>query len=329
MGAGGWGIAIANLLAAGDHQVSLWKHNPDTANELRRTRRDNFRLRGIDIHPRIEISHDIAEALGDREVGIVAVPAQNVRQVAEKIRSTGHPPEIFVSLSKGIEVSGLLRVSEVLNEVLSDRFTDRIVVLSGPSHAEEVARAMPTSVVVAGKSTVNCGEVQRLVSTASFRVYTSDDVVGVELGGALKNVIALAAGMIYGLGLGDNTTGALLTRGLAEISRLGVKMGARAETFAGLSGLGDLVTTCASRHSRNRSVGERIGRGERLSEILASMTMVAEGVPTTRAAVRLAEKFQVEMPITRQVYEVLFDAKSPAQAVSDLMTRELRSEVFS
>jgi glycerol-3-phosphate dehydrogenase (NAD(P)+) len=186
---------------------------------------------------------------------------------------------------------------------------------------------MPTSVVAAGHDVAARKAVQDVMSSPEFRVYTSDDVLGVELGGALKNVIALAAGMVYGLQLGDNTTGALLTRGLAEMSRLGIEMGARAETFAGLSGLGDLVTTCVSHHSRNRLVGERIGRGERLSEILTSMSMVAEGVQTTRAAVRLAEKYQVEMPITQKVYDVLFNHKPPADAVNELMTRELKSEL--
>lgn len=328
LGAGGWGIAIANLLAETDNQVTLWKHDPAAVKKLFETRRDNTKLRGIDIHKQIQITHDMNEAMDDRDVLILAIPTQNVRRVCEKIKSTGRPVPIVVSLAKGIEITTLQRVSEIVADVLGEDTAERLVVLSGPSHAEEVARNVPTSVVAAGKLRGALTEVQHLMSTANFRVYTSDDIVGVELGGALKNVIALAAGMLYGLRLGDNTTGALLTRGLAEMTRLGAKMGANPETFAGLSGLGDLVTTCVSFHSRNRYVGERIGRGEKLSEIMSSMTMVAEGVPTTRAAVRLAEKYSVEMPITRQVYEVLFDSKSPAQALSDLMNRELKSEVY-
>ena len=328
LGAGGWGIAIANLLAETDNQVILWKHDPAAVKKLITTRRDNTKLRGVDIHKKIQITHDMAESMDDRDIIILAIPTQNVRRVCEKIRATGKPVPIVVSLSKGIEITTLQRVSEIIADVLGDDIADRVVVLSGPSHAEEVSRNVPTSVVAAGIKHGSLTEVQHLMSTASFRVYTSDDVIGVELGGALKNVIALAAGMLYGLRLGDNTTGALLTRGLAEMSRLGAKMGAREETFAGLSGLGDLVTTCVSFHSRNRYVGERIGRGEKLPEIMSSMTMVAEGVPTTRAAVRLAEKYNVEMPITHQVYEVLFDSKSPAQALSDLMSRELKSEVY-
>ncbi len=328
LGAGGWGIAIANLLAETDNQVILWKHDPAAVKKLILTRRDNSKLRGVDIHTKIQITHDMDEAMDDREVVVLAIPTQNVRRVCEKIKSTGKAVPIVVSLSKGIEITTLKRVSEVICEVLGDEVADRLVVLSGPSHAEEVSRKVPTSVVAAGKRHMALVEVQHLMSTANFRVYTSEDIVGVELGGALKNVIALAAGMLFGLRLGDNTVGALLTRGLAEMSRLGAKMGAKEETFAGLSGLGDLVTTCVSFHSRNRFVGERIGRGEKLPEIMSTMTMVAEGVPTTRAAVRLAEKYNVEMPITRQVYEVLFDSKSPAKALSDLMSRELKSEVY-
>lgn len=328
LGAGGWGIAIANLLAETDNQIILWKHDPAAVKKLILTRRDNSKLRGVDIHKKIQITHDMAESMDDRDIIILAIPTQNVRRVCDKIRATGKPVPIVVSLSKGIEISTLQRVSEIICDVLGDEVADRVVVLSGPSHAEEVSRNVPTSVVAAGVTHGALAEVQHLMSTASFRVYTSDDVIGVELGGALKNVIALAAGMLCGLRLGDNTTGALLTRGLAEMSRLGARMGAKEETFAGLSGLGDLVTTCVSFHSRNRYVGERIGRGEKLPEIMSTMTMVAEGVPTTRAAVRLAEKYNVEMPITRQVYEVLFDSKSPAQALSDLMSRELKSEVY-
>ncbi len=328
LGAGGWGIAVANLLAETDNQVTLWKHDPAAVKKLIETRRDSSKLRGVHIHRTINITHEMDEAMNDRDFIIVAVPTQNVRRTCEKVKATGHPVPIVVSLSKGIEITSLHRASEVITDVLGDDVGNRLVVLSGPSHAEEVSRGVPTSVVAAGKSHGACTEVQHLMSTATFRVYTSDDIIGVELGGALKNVIALAAGMLFGLRLGDNTTGALLTRGLAEMSRLGTKMGASAETFAGLSGLGDLVTTCISAHSRNRYVGERIGRGEKLSEILATMTMVAEGVPTTRAAVRLAEKFKVDMPITRQVYEVLFDSKSPARALNELMSRELKSEVY-
>ncbi len=327
LGAGSWGIAIANLLAEQDHSIHLWKHNSAGAKSLRTTRSDSSKLRGVKIHPEVEITDELNETLDNCEVLILAVPAQNVRLVLQQIKDHGTPKCIIVSVAKGIEVSTLMRVSEIVGELLGEESRNRTVVLSGPSHAEEVARKIPTSVVAAGADLEARKHVQEIMSTSEFRVYTSDDVTGVELGGALKNIIALAAGMLYGLRLGDNTIGALLTRGLAEISRLGIEMGARPETFAGLSGLGDLVTTCISHHSRNRHVGERIGRGERLSEILASMTMVAEGIQTTRAAVRLAEKYKVEMPITQKVYDVLFNHKPPAEALSELMTRELKSEL--
>ncbi len=328
LGAGGWGIAVANLLAGLDNQVILWKHDPGAVRRLIETRRDDSKLRGVTIHPEIKITHQLEEALVDRDAVVMAVPAQNLRHLCERIAAVGRPLRLVVILSKGIEVASLKRMSQVAADELGDEILERLAVISGPSHAEEVSSGVPTSVVVAAPSHAIRSEVQHLFSSPTFRVYTSEDVVGVELGGALKNVIALAAGIIQGLRLGDNTTGALLTRGLAEMTRLGAKMGAVAETFAGLSGLGDLVTTCISPYSRNRTVGERIGRGEKLSDILSSMTMVAEGVPTTRAAVRLADKFEADMPITRQVYAVLFESKPPAQALGELMTRELKSEVY-
>ncbi|UCE25748.1 MAG: NAD(P)H-dependent glycerol-3-phosphate dehydrogenase, partial [Candidatus Zixiibacteriota bacterium] len=205
---------------------------------------------------------------------------------------------------------------------------DQIATLSGPSHAEEVVSDLPTAVVAAGKSLELIGRIQNIFSNQSFRVYQTDDLCGVELGGSLKNIIAIAAGITAGLGMGDNTMGALITRGLAEITRLGVTMGARPETFAGLSGIGDLVTTCSSRHSRNRYVGEKIGQGMKLADVLAQMTMVAEGVETTRSGNSLAQKYDVEMPITREMYDVLFNDKPPAEAVDDLMGRKLKAEIW-
>ncbi len=328
LGAGSWGIAIANLLASQDYKVALWMHAPTTPADLPVTREDKSRLPGVKIHPAIELTDNLNDAAGYSDIMFAAVPAQHVRGLCEQLRKTDRAIEILIGLAKGIEVSSLHRVSEVAHEVLGERVRN-IMAVSGPSHAEEVARQIPTSVVAAGTSTDAVIEVQHLLSTPTFRVYSSDDLVGVELGGALKNPIAVAAGMLYGLRLGDNTMGALLTRGLAEITRLGVRMGARPETFAGLSGLGDLVTTCISQHSRNRLVGERIGRGEKLAGILASMTMVAEGVETTRAAVRVAEKHQVEIPIIQQVHKVLFEDKPPMEALSELMTRELKREVYA
>lgn len=248
--------------------------------------------------------------------------------MAEKLSTLGTEIALLVNFSKGIEVTSLMRLSEVLEHELSGVLCGRVVTVSGPSHAEEVARRMPTTVVAASLSTDAALAVQELLSTDYFRVYTNDDIVGVEFAGSLKNVIAIASGIIDGLGLGDNTRGALLTRGLAEITRLGEHLGAQAATFAGLSGIGDLITTCTSRHSRNRFVGEQIGRGRTLKEVLSEMDMVAEGVKTTEAAVRLAEKYGVEMPIAAEVHRVLFEDKPPAQALADLMKRELKPETW-
>lgn len=322
-------MAVANLLAAEGNVVTLWVHAPTTPHDLVETREDKSKLPGVLLLPQIAITENISEALESAEAVFIAVPAQHVRGVCRELKAAAIPIRLLVSLAKGIEVGSLKRVSGVISDALGAEYANSTVVVSGPSHAEEVARQIPTSVVAAGLSADYVTEIQQLMSTPRFRVYASDDLVGVEIGGALKNVIAIAAGMLYGLKLGDNTMGALLTRGLAEITRVGVKMGARADTFAGLSGLGDLVTTCSSHHSRNRQVGERIGRGEKLGEILASMTMVAEGVETTRAAVRLADTYGVDMPISRQVYQVLFQDKPPRNALNELMCRELKKEVYS
>jgi glycerol-3-phosphate dehydrogenase (NAD(P)+) len=328
LGAGSWGIAVANLLASEGNAVTLWMHAPTTPKDLAVTREDKSRLPGIKINPAINLTDDLKQATQECEVIFVAVPAQKMRALCEHLTETGRSVRILVTLAKGIEVGSQQRMSEVVRDALGVG-VENVIAVSGPSHAEEVARQIPTSVVAAGHSPEAVIEIQRLLSTPLFRVYASDDLIGVELGGALKNPIAVAAGMLYGLKLGDNTMGALLTRGLAEITRLGLRMGARNETFAGLSGLGDLVTTCVSQHSRNRQVGERIGKGEKLKDILASMSMVAEGVETTRAAVRLAEQHRVEMPITQQVHKVLFEDKPPTEALSELMTRELKREVYA
>jgi glycerol-3-phosphate dehydrogenase (NAD(P)+) len=235
---------------------------------------------------------------------------------------------LVVNFSKGLEVPSLARLSEVLESELRGVYTGRVVTVSGPSHAEEVARKIPTAVVAASRSEQAAVIVQEMFSNEYFRVYTNADIIGVELGGALKNVIAIAAGIIDGLGMGDNTKGALMTRGIAEMTRLGERLGAESTTFAGLSGIGDLITTCTSRHSRNRHVGEQIGRGLTLRQVLAQMSMVAEGVKTTEAAVRLAERQGVQMPIAVEVHRVLFESKPPAAAVADLMKRELKPETW-
>jgi glycerol-3-phosphate dehydrogenase (NAD(P)+) len=328
LGAGSWGLAVAHLLNNRGHRVRLWEFDPTVCDRLVRNRQLPEKLTEFTLPEEIQVHNDLAEAIVDARWHIMAVPAQRVRSVVRELaRSSAAPDANVVNLAKGIETESLHRMSEVLLEELPVS-EGQVVTLSGPSHAEEVVRDMPTTVVAAGASEAVVNDVQRLFSGPYFRVYESRDLPGVELGGSLKNIIAIAAGIADGLGLGDNTKGALITRGLAEVTRLGEAMGARPETFAGLSGIGDLVTTCASRHSRNRFVGEQIARGRTLEDILNRLPMVAEGVDTTRSGYRLAERHGVEMPITTEVYRVLFENKSPSEGLLDLMGRELKPEIW-
>ncbi len=328
LGAGGWGLAISRVLFDRGLTPVLWEFDRDAASRLHATRELPGKLPGIRLPTEIEVTSDLGAAVSDADAVCVIVPSHTMRGVAERLSALGTDLPLVVNFSKGIEVSSLMRLSEVLESELGSACLARVVTVSGPSHAEEVARQMPTTVVAASPSQRAAQTVQEMLATDYLRVYTNDDIIGVELAGSLKNVIAIASGIIDGLRLGDNTKGALLTRGLAEIARLGEKMGAQAATFAGLSGIGDLITTCISRHSRNRYVGEQIGRGRTLTDVLAGMEMVAEGVKTAEAAVRLADKFDVEMPIAQEVYRVLFEDKSPARALADLMTRELKPETW-
>ncbi len=328
LGAGSWGIAAANLLSSNGHTVALWEFNPVDYQILIKTRTLEKKLPGIKIAAPVYITDDIARAVDSAQIIVFASPAQTVRSVCRQLNEVVSEPKVFVNLAKGIEINTLKRMSEIIEECLTHAEPKNIATLSGPSHAEEVARSMPTSVVVASVNIDLARYVQGLFSNNVFRAYTSTDIIGVELGGSVKNIIAIAAGIITGLGLGDNTMGALITRGMVEISRLGVGLGADPVTFAGLSGIGDLVTTCISRHSRNQQVGFRIGKGEKLKSILNSMTMVAEGVDTCRSVKMLAERQKIEMPITEQVYNVLFTDKNPADAVEELMGRTLKKEVL-
>ncbi len=327
IGAGSWGMAIARLLDQNGHAVTLWAYTPDEYHQLTTVRGIPDRLKGFRLAPSIEVSQDLASVVADSTLVVLAVPSQFLRSILSRMQGSIPADVGLVNLAKGIEIGSLKRMSDVIEEVARVGL-DRVVTLSGPSHAEEVILDMPTTVVVAGRSEKLATRVQGIFSRSTFRVYTSPDLIGVEVGGSLKNIIALASGIVDGLGFGDNTKGALITRGLAEITRLGVSMGAQAETFAGLSGIGDLVATCTSRHSRNRFVGERIGRGERLEHILAAMSMVAEGVDTTRSGFELAKRYEVEMPITSEVYRVLFENKPPAEAVAQLMGRSLKAEIW-
>ncbi len=328
LGAGGWGIAISTLLCYNGHKVTLWEFDSREMKRLSQQREHKRKLPGVKIPGLVEITDQLNSAISGAKVLALALPSHTLRKVAKEIGATQLKDPIVVNLAKGIENETLLRMSEVLREELPHDLHEKIATLSGPSHAEEVARRIPTTVVVAGFKEEIARKVQETFMTPFFRVYTNSDIIGVELGGSLKNVIAIAAGICDGMGLGDNSKGALISRGLAEIIRLGEKLGAKRETFAGLSGLGDLVTTCISRFSRNRFVGEQIGRGRSLKEIEAEMTMVAEGIKTTRSAYQLSLRYHVEMPITQQVYWVLFENKKPEEAIAELMTRDPKSEIW-
>lgn len=326
LGAGNWGTTIGLLLAEKGIDVTLWEFFQERAEGLKSDRENRRFLPGFTFPSNLVVTSSLKEAVSGKEMIVIALPSHTVRSVVEKLRDCIEGEPLLISVVKGIERETLKRISTVIEDNLPSIFKGRTVVLSGPSIANEVARKFPTTVVAANENRNFCEKVQEILSAESFRVYTNVDIVGVELGGAVKNVIVIAAGISDGMGLGANTKGALLTRGLAEIKRLGLKLGAKEKTFSGLSGIGDLITTAFSKHSRNRFVGEELGKGRKLDQILDGMVMVAEGVKTTKSVMRLAEKYKVDMPITTEVYNVLFEEKSPEKGVSDLMTRELKRE---
>lgn len=325
LGAGSFGTCLA-MLCGRENDVALWARDPATADAINRERRNPRYLTQVELPERVTATADLAEALRDRELVICAVPSQGLRDLLERARLHLHPEAILVSTIKGIEPETGFTMHRVMQDVLDPGHHPRIVVLSGPSFAREVAERKPTVVTLASAEEAYAISVQATLSCPWFRCYSNPDVVGVELGGALKNVIALAVGTCDGLGLGLNARAALMTRGLAEITRLGVAMGAKATTFQGLSGMGDLVLTCTGDLSRNRRVGIELGRGRKLSAILDEMSEVAEGVRTTRAAVALARRMGVEMPIAEIVNEVLDERLEVARAAERLMTRQLRGE---
>jgi len=327
LGAGSWGMALSNLFCEADKRVRLWEYLPGRARKLAEERRDDAFLPGIVLSSEMEITADLNEAVDGAELVALVLPSHAMRQVCTALNSIRVAGKTLVSLSKGLENETLMRMSEVILDAVDKELDNRVAVLSGPSHAEEVSAGVPTTVVAASSDPDVARFVQQSVMAPAFRVYTNPDVIGVEMGGALKNIIAIAAGVSDGLGFGDNTKAALLTRGLAEISRLGVAMGANPLTFAGLSGMGDLIVTCTSRHSRNRNLGERIGKGATLEEAMAQTVMVAEGVRTTRAAHELAKRVGVEMPITDKIRAVLFEGEDPQAAVSALMIRSAKPEI--
>lgn len=327
LGAGSWGTALAILLATNHHSVILWSHKQEYTEEIVARRENPSFLPGVKIPQTIEATSDLDRAMDGCDMIVTAVPSQFVRSVTVRLHHLPYEKLVIVNVAKGIEVGTLMTMSEVLHDTLPDVPPSSIATLSGPSHAEEVSRLVPTTVVAASTNVETAKLVQRTFMTPSFRVYASTDLKGVELGGSLKNVIAIAAGIVDGANLGDNTKAALMTRGIAEITRLGVALGARAQTFSGLSGIGDLMVTCMSRHSRNRYVGVEIGKGRKLDEILAEMVMVAEGVETTKSANALAAKVGVEVPICAEVYKMLFEGKDPKQSTYDLMTRDAKGEM--
>ncbi|KAF0218403.1 MAG: glycerol-3-phosphate dehydrogenase [Geobacteraceae bacterium] len=326
IGAGSWGTTLADLLAKKGHEVTLWAYEPELAEEMARTRVNSLFLPGISLSSRLKFSNSLPEAVKDKELLLFVVPSQAVRGVIATALPYLPKDVVIVSASKGVEVESLKVVSQIYAELLPQDIYRNFAVLSGPTFAREVAQEMPTAAVAAADDAAVARKVQTTFNTGFFRVYTNNDVTGVELGGAIKNVIAIAAGISDGLGFGYNTRAALITRGLAEMTRLGRAMGAQAETFAGLAGMGDLVLTCTGDLSRNRTVGIKLGKGMRLEEILAEMRMVAEGVRTTESAYKLAASLKVDMPITEAVYRVLYEDKPAREAVIELMTRDLKAE---
>ncbi len=323
LGDGGWGTALAILLFENGHDVRLWSAFEEYAAEVAATRENHKFLPGVAIPKEIVVTGDPLEALADACLAVAAIPTQYMRATLGRIAD--HAPSVkrAVSVAKGLERETLERPSEIVREILAPQ---EIAVLAGPSHAEEVARGLPASVVAASDNLDFAREVQEIFSSHRFRVYSNDDPLGVELCSAVKNIIAIAAGISDAIGFGDNAKSALLTRGMVEIVRLGTALGAKAETFYGLAGIGDLITTSISPYGRNRRVGMEIGKGRKLGEILAGMQQVAEGVPTTKAVLDLAAKHGVEMPITSEIYQILFEDKDPRQAVVDLMMRSLKDE---
>lgn len=327
IGAGSWGTAIAFVLAENGHDCLLWARREEQSAEITTNHTNNTYLPNIKLPKNLKGTSNMQEAIDHCDILILAVPTKAIRNVCSEIDTLISEPKLIVHVSKGIEPDSLKRISEMIAEELSQSNVKAVVALSGPSHAEEVVLRHPTTVTAASSDIKAAEEVQSMFMNNYFRVYTNSDIVGVEIGAALKNIIALAAGMSDGIGYGDNAKAALITRGLAEITRLGVKMGAHPLTFSGLTGLGDLIVTCTSVHSRNWKAGNMLGKGSSLEDVVAGMGMIIEGVRTTKAAYQLAEKYDVAMPITKALYSVLFEEVPPKEAVDNLMNRVKKQEV--
>lgn len=325
VGAGSWGTAFAVMLAERHDDVALWAYETDVCEDIRKFRENRLFLPGLSVPAAVRPTNDLAAAVSGKSVVAFAVPSHHLRDVAGRVAARLSPEACLVSLAKGVENGTLRRMTELLAEA-SPAHAGRVAALSGPTFAREVAEGKPTGATVAAKDIGVARRLQNALAGSRFRVYADDDVVGIEIGGALKNVMAIAAGMCDGLGFGHNARALLISRGLAEITRLGVHLGAHPQTFAGLSGMGDLVLTCTGDLSRNRTVGIRVGRGEPVGEVLAGMRMVAEGVRTARSAVELSRRTGVPMPIAEQVYRILYEGKDAREAVTELFARALKRE---
>lgn len=327
MGAGSWGTALTDLLANKGYKVDLWAYEKEVVEQINTHRENKYFLPGFTLSDNITASNDLQKVVADKDLVLIVVPSHVMRETTREISGRLSPGTIVVSASKGIENKTHLSMSGVITEMLPEISEHQLAVISGPSFAKEVVKQFPTVVTVASKNSDTADLVQQIFATPYFRVYSSDDLLGVELGGSVKNVIAIAAGVIDGLGLGLNTRAALITRGMTEIRRLGVKLGANPRTFTGLAGFGDLVLTCTGALSRNHSVGKKIGEGKKLKEILAEMRMVAEGVKTAKSVYNLSRKIGVEMPISHETYRILYEDVPPKEAVYRLMTRDLKKEL--
>lgn len=328
IGSGGWGIALTILLHKNGHDLTIWSFDKKEAEELKKTRQNKTKLPNILLPEDVKVTDDLREAVDDKDILILAVPSKAIRSVSKSLKNIIKDNQIIVNVAKGLEEDTLETMTDIIEEELKDK-NPKVAVLSGPSHAEEVGRGIPTTCVVSAHNKELTLYLQNIFMNPSFRVYTSPDMLGVEIGGALKNVIALAAGIADGLNYGDNTKAALITRGIKEISSLGVAMGGEQSTFYGLTGLGDLIVTCASMHSRNRRAGILLGQGKTLDEAIKEVNMVVEGVYSAKSALMAAKKYNVEIPIIEQVNAVLFENKNAAEAVNELMIRDKKLEIQS
>ena len=324
LGCGSWGGALGNILAEKNFDVTMWHRNDVVVSSLNKTR-EHYLIHELTFPKNVNFTNNISSAIRSANVVILAIPSQSIRKLLIENRSEFYQDQTIVNVSKGIEVDTLMTVSEVINDVLGNTYK-KTVTISGPSHAEEVIQKYPTTLVVASSNLKAAQKIQDLFASDMLRTYRNKDIKGVELGGSMKNVIAIAAGICDGIGYGDNSKAALITRGMAEITRLGKKMGGKSKTFRGLSGFGDLIVTCLSTHSRNRQIGQAIGEGRSLKEIISEMNMIAEGIDTAKSVHQLQLKHNVEMPIHEAIYQVLFYNKDPKSAVTELMNRRLTEE---